>query len=336
MMSRAAAAVALAGLATVAACEHAQPFGRADLGPNQPFGFAFPRQLTFSRLGDVDPAFLPADSGIIYSLSLDRPDGDHCLGVMPAAGGHVTTTICHTGPFDADSTNALWMPAPGPMGLLAYLRDGSAIGATDPSSSELVLAPWGAPDPGRVLVRFPYTDSGGSLVTGIRDLQWWHAGTLVFRSGVLTFTTPPMPVDTLFSANEIVRLDLVGDSVQRTSVPNTAGATSVATDSLALYYTLPGDSRVYRLLEGAPTPTVWYDFGAAGAPTRIRVAGRVLAALVGDSIYDVHVGAGTTTVLGLPDSLQVVDIALSHAGDRLVAAASASGAPPDLWLLVVP
>ncbi len=326
-----------------AACEHAQPFGAPDLGPNAPFSTAFPRQLTFNPLGDVQPAWLPGDSGIIYSLSVGLPNGNHCLGILPPGGGHLTATICATSPSDADSTIALWLPAVGPQfDRLVYLRDRSGVGAFEPNSSELVLASLSAPDPGRVLERFPYTAQDGSLVVGLRDPTWLSGSVLVYRAGTLTFTGPPLPVDTLFTPIEIARLGVVGDSVSLSIVPGTSGATSLATDTVfALYYTLPGDSHVYRMLDGAPAAAAWYDFGAAGVPTLIRVAGNggagsVLVALVGSTLYAVHSGAGLPAPLTLPPSLTVSNVALSRAGNFVVVEGSLGGLPPDLWLVEVP
>ncbi len=329
-------------LVAAAACEHAQPFGAPDLGPNAPFSLAFPRQLTFNQLGDVQPAWLPGDSGIIYSLSVGPPTGDHCLGVLPPGGGHLTATICTASAYQADSTFALWLPAVAPQfDRLAYLRDRSGIGAFEPNSSELVLASLSAPDPGRVLVGVPYTAQDGSLVGGLRDLQWLSGSVLVYRAGTLTFTGQRLGVDTLFTPGEIARLGVIGDSVSLSIVPGTSGATSLATDTVfALYYTLPGDSHVYRMLDGAPAAAAWYDFGAAGVPTLIRVAGdgragSVLVALVGSTLYAVHIGAGLPAPITLPPALAVSNIALSRAGNLVVVEGSLAGAP-DLWLVAVP
>ena len=341
MKDRIAAAAALAAVAALTACDHAQPFGAPNLGPNVPFSTSFPRQLTFNPLGDVQPAWLPGDSGIVYSLSVGAPTNDHCLGILPPGGGHLTATICHNSPYLADSTYALWLPAPGPqLGRFAYQRDRSGIGAFAPNASELVLATLQAPDSGRVLLQFPYTTPDGSFAGGMRDLQWLSGGTLVLRAGALTFTGPPLTVDTLFTPVAIDRVDLVGPTVVLSTVPGTSGATSLATDTVsAMYYTLPGDSRVYRLADGAPSPTVWYDFGAAGVPTLIRVAGdggsgSVLVALVGGTLYAVHGGAGAPIPLDMPP-VAVENIALARSGRFLVVAGGDAGAP-DLWLLEVP
>ena len=331
------AAAALAALALAGACEHAQPFGPPAPEAAQPFSTAYPRRLTFNLLGDVQPAWLPGDSGIIYSVSTGDAEEAHCLGILPPGGGHLVQTDCHPPGFAGDSTTALWLPAVRRHGYLAYLREVSPIGAVTPDTSALVLASLSVPDPGRALLQLPYTAPDGTLQSGLRDLCWLGDGSLVYLGGVLAYSYPPYPWDTTFAPLEIMRADLVGDSIQLSVVPGTAGATSVATDSLAnLYYTRLGDTRVYRLLGGTSSATVWYDFGALGVPSAIGVAGQVLVAAVNDSVYAVHVGSGAPVSLALPDSLVVTNLALSPSGTRVVVEGSEGGAAPDLWLLEVP
>jgi hypothetical protein len=330
-------ALAVAGLAAVAACEHAQPFGLPPAEPNVPYEDSFPRQLTYNLLGDVQPAWLPGDSEIVYSLSAGPPDNTHCLGILPASGGHLLGTICHPVTFGGDSTTALWSPAASAGGNLAYLREVSTVEAVTPDSADIVLARVAVPDPGRILVRLPYLGVDSTLRTGVRELHWLNDGVLVFLAGTTTYSYPPYPWDTTFTPVEIGRVSIQGDSTQRTVVPGTTGAVAVTADSDGvMYYALAGDSRVYRLLDGAPQPTVWYDFGALGAPTQIDVAQHVLVGLVNDSLYAVHVGAGSPIHLLLPDSMQVEGIALNRAGTRLVVAGDVHGLPPDLWLVEVP
>ncbi len=324
-------------LAVLASCEHAKPFGPADLGPNQPYSAGFPRRLTFNLLGDVQPAWLPADSGIIYSVSMAGATNDHCLGILPPGGGHLERTICHPPSPGGDSTTALWVPAVSPAGYLAYVREVSRPGALAPDSTALVLASLTVPDPGRVLLRLPYTAPDGTLQSGLRDLRWLHEGTLVFLGGTVGYSFPPYPWDTTFTPTEIMRLNVGGDSTQPTVVPGTIGATSLATDSSdALYYTLAGDSRVYRRLEGAPSATVWYDFGAAGPASDLQVSGSVLVAVAGGEPYRVNVVTGSRVAIPWPGSLALGRVALSRDGTRLAAEGTGAGAFPDLWLLEVP
>ncbi len=250
------AGVAVGLVCALAACEHAQPFGAPPAEPNVPFGTAFPRQLTFSTGANRSPAWLPDGQGIIYSYQLPQPDGDQCLGILPAEGGHLLRSICHVPPaLDADSTNILTAPALGPDSALAYLRTSQALGARAPNSTELVIATLGDPQPGRVALRVPYTGPDSLLDVDVSQLRWVDAHTLVYVVVAAIYAdTSAVPV-------ELSTIDVSTTPATITVLPGTAGASSVAVDSGgAIYYTLGGDSRVYRYRAGG-APDTLYDFG---------------------------------------------------------------------------
>lgn len=338
-MSRRVVALALAPtLAALAACEHAQPFGAASGEPNVPYTAAFPRQLTFNTAADLSPSWLPDGSGIIYSFSLAQADNDLCLGILPGEGGHRLRTICHT-PVegDADSTNALSEPAVGPGGALAYLRASSMLGALAPSRLELVAATLSAPEPGRVVIRFPYTAADGLLHASASHLHWLSATALVYLAEQVVYFTHGSFADTVVSPLEIVRVSLAGDSAALTLVPGTAGATSLTVDSAgAIIYTLTGDTRVYRLASAGGAPGVLYDFGSAGIPSDVQVSGRVIVAIIGGRLTRATVGDSVVVPIPSPDTTQVLRRpALASSGARVVVQMSGSR-PSNLWLLEVP
>ena len=331
-----AAPLALAAVLGLAACDHAQPFAEY-AEPNVPLDSASPSRITFNASGDVEPAWLPGDSGIIYAFSSGQPNRDQCLGVLPPNGGHQVRIVCHD-LADPDSTALLREPAVGGGGRLAYVRESSPIGAAAPVV-ELVVATMAAPDPGRVVRRFPYTDAGGVLHGGAGSLRWLPDGALVYIAEQLTFTAPPLPVDTIATPLWIERLDFVGDSANATMMPGTAGATSLAVDSAgALYFTLPGDSVVYRLAPGGVggPPSPWYDFGGAGAASGVQVRGNLLVAFADTDLYRVDVAANTRTRIAPPAAEQLSEPALSPSGTRLVVQAAGPGGFPDLWLYRLP
>jgi predicted small lipoprotein YifL len=328
---------ALVTLAVLAACEHAQPFGAPPAEPNVPYDTAFPRQLTFSPGLNLSPAWLPNDSGIIYSFSLLRPDNDRCLGILPAEGGHQSRTACHTPiALDADSTNALFEPAAGPGGVLAYIREGSLLGAVAPSRRDLVVASLAAPDPGRVVISFPYTAPDGVLHSGASHIHWVGATALVYLAEQINYITNGTFADTVVVPLAIVRADLSGASPALTVVPGTTGATSLVVDSTgAIIYTLPGDSHVYRRDAAGGAPAALYDFGSAGIPSDVQASGNVLVALIGGKL--VRAKLGDTVVVPIPsDTTQVLRRpALAPSGTRVVVQLSGR-APSNLWLLQVP
>ncbi len=281
------------------ACEHAQPFGGADLGPNGPFSSAFPRQLTFSDGSDLAPAWLPDGSGIIYSFQ-PSPDSkpDRCLAILPPEGGHQVQVICHASPAATDSVTALWSPAVGPGGALAFVRESSAPFRLAPASRELVVASLADPEPGRAALSFPYTTAGGAQVGTASDLHWADAHTLFFLAEGVTYLTGSGPADTVLTPIEIERLDLSGDSAAVAPVPGTSGATSldvVGGDSL--YVTFTGDSIVYALGVGGGARSIVHDFGAVGPVTGVRRAAQKLVAI-----------GGLLTYRGLGGDIYVVDL----------------------------
>ncbi len=326
---------ALAGLA---ACEHAQPFNAVSGEPNVPFSTAFPRQLTFSPSADLEPSWLPDGSGIIYTFARGTADNDRCLAILPAEGGHQLRTMCHTPVVDdADSTNTLWDPAVGPGGALAYVRESSLPGDLAPKSRELVVASLGAPDPGLVVVGFPYLGTDGQFRDDASHLHWIGADTLVYLAEQVNYITSGVYADTVTIPLEIGLVDLTGAAPARTVVPGTANATSLAVDSSgALIYTLQGDTRVYRLPRPGGAAAVLYDFGSAGVPSEVQVSGTVLVAMIGGTLTTATLGDTAVTVIPSPDPAQSVRRpALSPSGARVVIELGGSR-PADLWLLQVP
>ena len=315
---------------TLGACEHAQPSG-TPTEPNGPLSLAFPRQLTFNAGADVGPAWLPDGSGIIYSYEVPQPDpahpdSDQCLGILPAEGGHRTWSACPPySPLAADSTRVFVEPAVGPGGVLAYLSEHKRLSERGFTFKELVVATLGDPAPGRVVLSLAYWAPDSLLHVAVRYLQWLDARTLVWVAVVDTNAGPP-PVP-----SEIVQLDLATDPARMTVLPGTGGASSLAADSGgALYYTVAGDSHVYRYVADQPPDTV-FDFGTAGAPGGVQVRGDVLVAGVNGALYRVDLGSASVTPVATPYALPVSDPALSPSGRRVVVQAS-----NDLWLLQVP
>jgi len=332
-----AALPALALLGALAACDHAQPFGAGPAEPDVPFSSSFPRRLTFNAGGNQAPSWLPDGSAFIYTYALNRPDHDRCLAILPAEGGHQLRTICHTPLIgDADSTNTLWDPAVGPDSSLAYVRESSLPYDLAPKRREIVVASLAAPDPGRAVVTFPYTAPDGGLHTGASHLAWLGPNVLVYIAEDVSYYTQGTFADTIITPLEIVRADVSTTPATLTAVPGTTGATSLAVDSLrGIIYTLPGDTRVYRVEVIGGAPTVLYDFGAAGVPTEAQVRGSVLVALLGPRLVRATLGDPALVTMAAPDTTQQMGrLALSPSATRLVVELTGA-APADLWLLQV-
>jgi hypothetical protein len=92
--------------------------------------------------------------------------------------------------------------------------------------------------------------------------------------------------DTFVTGLDIVRLDLAGSTPVFEVIPGTDNASSVAVtgETNVIYYTLGGDSKVYRRDLASGAVTVFYDFGPGEIARDVAVDGTRLVAVVGGSI----------------------------------------------------
>lgn len=295
------------------ACGHTTPFTPGGFGTDQPFASGSPRRLTFNTGNDRTPAWLPADSAIIYSLQrLDRPDRDRCLAVLPRDGGRIETEVCDRDPAADDSTDAFADPAAAADGRLAYVLASSLPADIAPRSTALVLGTLAAPYPGRTLLTLPYFGPDRTFRNGISHVQWLGPDALVFVGERVGYhaSCRGCPVDTLPTGLEVARLDLSGPSPGLAVLPGTGLASSVAAGESAdvLYYTVSGDSRVFRRVVSSGTDSVVWDFGSAGIARDVSVTSRWLAAVVGGAVsfaYDSALGYPVQRDLG--GGLHLVD-----------------------------
>jgi len=163
-------------------------------------------------------------------------------------------------------------------------------------------------------------------------------------------------MDTVPVGRHVVLLRLNGPTPALELVPGTQTATSVsaAPDGSALYYTLGGDTQVYRrtLATGAVTPV--HDFGEIVRD--VSVAESTLVAIVGGQVSYVsdpqygpvqrdqggplvhlNMNSGQVTMVSSPIALHRHP-ALSPDGRRIVVEthAGTGGVSPDLWLYGAP
>ena len=126
----------------LAACSHSEPYATDvpdALGPADP---ALPRQLTYN-LGD-DRA--PNVTGTQVAFSRYDPSNaspGQCIGVLPAAGGTLSGTLCPPAPTVADTFVSSWLaPALSPEGdRLAFVwRRSARVSALSAWSYDLVVA----------------------------------------------------------------------------------------------------------------------------------------------------------------------------------------------------
>jgi hypothetical protein len=345
--------VRFAVLAALAACTHGEPFQTADFGSDQPAGQTAPSRLTLSGDADLDAAWLPDESGILYTG--DRRDvGDaRCIMLLPPTGGRAMRSLC---PAVADTFNVFATSAPAAGGQLAFVRESRRRGAPFPGRAELALAPLDALRAPNTLHSIPLTLTGQPTYNAVHQVRWLSAGVLVYRGGFDGSVCPlggpcgPGAAIPVSSGLGIVLHPLDSAVSDPLFVPGTDNASSVATagDGDAIFYTVTGRSSVYRRAISTGAVTVVFD--RPGTIVRdVQVAGNRLVVVAGGNVSAFQ-GQGVGLVqFDAGGDLVVVDIAtgngvvisppngrfqhpvLSPSGARLVAESGG-----DLWLFNLP
>jgi len=346
-------------LLSLLGCEHAAPFGAESYGSNHPFQAGSPHRLTYNPGQDRAPAWLPDESGIVYSFErTDRPDRDRCLGILPPEGGQRISTICDVVPAADDSTDVFTEPATDAAGRLVYFTTSSLIRALTPASAALLLSSRAGPPTVRTLVTFPYYASDTAPRHGAAQLRWLGTDALVYVAERIGYEghCKGCPLDSVRTGVAIDRLDLNQTPPHVDVLPGTRFASSVAVGATSdvIYYTLGGDSRVFRRILSLGTDSTVFDFGGSGIARDVQVIGSRLVAVVGGNVsfgFDPTLGYTVQRDSGGP--VHVVDLstgadsiltpgspawrhpALSPSGKRLVVEAYANGTS-DLWEFDLP
>lgn len=334
------------------ACTHSEPFQPTQQDPRGPLTTGSPRQVTFSSDPDLTPA--PSGDGKSWLYTFTRRPNpvtiDFCLAGLPLDGGGQTRTFCDVsfGTFGLGST-VTW-PAESPAGRLAYLRARGVPNGGATLSTDLILGSFNLRDSGQVLRAFPYSSSHG-LIRSLSHLAWLNDHTLLFLA---TDVLHPglASQDTVANGLQIERLDVDHPPATPDVMAGTDFASSVApaADGSGFYFTLNGDSKVYRRTLGSGATTTVYDFGGSGVARDVRLADSVLYAVVGGSVIDSTLdgivvqydGGGILTRVdlrsGVPAPLDLPGLLARHpalSGDHTRLLVETEPAK-DLWLVEVP
>jgi hypothetical protein len=353
---------------TLAGCSHGEPFTPADQGTDAPFATGSPRRLTFSPGDDRTPAWLPDGSGIIYSSErLDRRDADRCLRVLPPDGGSIRRTICNPIAVYDDSTDRYESPAVNAEGRIVFYRAVSWIGLQKGPQLRLMLGRIEDPASAVEVTRVPYFATNGKVHSNVAQIRWLSASRFVYLAEELFYEGSTFYPDTFTTGRDIVHGEVTGETATLTVVHGTDDASSVAAgdDGDTIYFTLGGDTRVYRRTLSSGEQAVVFDFGAAGIARDVQVHGSTLVAVVGRSVHWSEEAAHGWTQRDEGGDLAVVDLttgvvtlhsyeetlfrrpAISPDGTRVVVEASPYAPPhlisdseynatnhrPDLWLI---
>ena len=278
-------------LALVAAlgCRHTEPFSTPPFDRDQPFSPTPPVRLTLNRDPDLQPTWLPDGSGILYSTQRVGVQGnDVCLARLPATGGSQRQLTCSLTPNSINLTDVLESAAAAADGRLAYLAATSSIGAVVPDAQNIVLGSVSDPATSQLLHSVPYTIPGGRLDQGVSQIHWLGPNRLVFLGEAVTVRRPCQfcPPDTLRSGLDAVWLNVDGTPATIHGIAGTDFASGVSPGATEdeVYYSLNGDSRVYRKQLSTGGVTVAHDFGPAGFARDVHVVGDRLAAVVGGRV----------------------------------------------------
>ncbi|OLC09031.1 MAG: hypothetical protein AUH42_00060 [Gemmatimonadetes bacterium 13_1_40CM_70_11] len=345
-------------IAGLAACEHTSPFQAGPYAPTGPLGSGSPLRLTYNPGQDLTPVWLPDGSELLYARErFDRSDRDRCLARLPAGGGAITGELCDRIPAADDSTDAYQWPAPDTDGRLVYVRASSlaALGSLAPHDQQLVLGTFDGSAPVRVLRSIPYQSPSGRGTEAVAQIRWLNATTLLYVGQRVTYPRPCANclADTIPTGLELVTMDLSAPTPTLDTLPGTSLASSVAlAGSDTVYYTVDGDSRVFRLVLSTRAATVVHDFGGPIARD-VQVAGTRLVAVVGGDVsftYDSNLqpvqrdGGGVLHLVDLTSGADVIltntTLAFRHPAlapsGTLVVAELVTGRTTDLWAVAVP
>jgi len=355
-MGPAAALVAILALA----CGHQEPFPSGNVPDVGPWSVNPPVRLTFSGGPDLEPAWLEDGSGIAYSFRQSDTLQDRCIGALPAGGGTRWVAKCVRVEASTDSVEALREVAPGPGARYAWRDARSKVKRVAPDVGSIRLGTLGRTDTGTAVRSIPYLAPSGNVHLAVTHLRWLSPTMLTYVGATAHYGLEcGRCLDTTLTGLEVTLLDLTASPAAVSIVPNTYAASSVwpAPDGASLYYTLGGDSRVYRQSLAGGAVTVVHDFGPRGIARDVCVRGEKLVAVVGGQVSftdDEVVGpvqrdrggalvlvdlvSGRETNVPLP-AKRLRRPTISPDGRRVVVEATDSTplrTMPDLWLLELP
>jgi hypothetical protein len=271
---------------------HTEPFDTSRSGSDQPFAPTPPIRLTFNPGPDRGAAWLPDGSGILYSaLQPGRQDKDVCLALLPPGGGTQRQLSCDLSP-NGDSTDAIESPAPTADGSLVFVGLTSRIGALSPDHEAISVAPIADPSSRIPLQSFPYTIPGDRQHSSASQLHWLGPRRVVYLAERVDYghtcniSSICADFDTTRTGVGVAWLDLDSPGTLPRRVPGAdyASGVSVGATDDEIYYTLLGDTRVFRQRLSSGAVDVLYDFGSAGIARDPSIVGSRLAAVVGGRV----------------------------------------------------
>ncbi len=186
-------------------------------------------------------------------------------------------------------TNAFESPAAAADGRLAFVSATSSIGGTNPSGEAIKLAPALDAANATTVQPIPYALPAEPTHSGVSQLRWLRDNQLVYLAQLVAYRRPcPFcQLDTIRTGLDVAVLDVSPPGSSPVVLPSTDFASGVSPGASGdeVYFTLNGDSRVFRRTLSTGEQSVVHDFGPAGIARDIHVAGGRLAAVVGGRVH---------------------------------------------------
>lgn len=269
-------------------CSHSDGFPSGSNPPLGPRTTDPPIQVTYDLGDDLTPAWLPDGSGIAYTwTSIAFQPHNRCLALLPAGGGTRHGEKCLRRDLLGDSIASLNWVSVGADGRAAWVDQVGKSSRIPPDRSAIRVGQLLSGDTGVAVRSFPYLAPSGNLHMTATSLTWLGPNSLAYVAGELDFprACSNCKPDTVITGVEVAILDLAQSPAGVSILPNTGGSNSLwaSPDGTTIYYTMNGDTRVFRqILASGDTATV-YDFGSLGLgfPSDISMGGGYLAATLG-------------------------------------------------------
>jgi hypothetical protein len=272
--------------ACLAGCSHTELPMPEDHATDLPFLPGDPLRLTYSPGSDRTAQWAPDGVHIYYAfdeIKVNTFSWAGCVAPLPATGGRRGDPVCETDARYATRSSFPSWPTRSRGGEIAFWRWVAPAGPLLPGKSDLVIRPVGEASSLESIILIPYFEPvQGRSHQGIAFLQWLGNDSLIFVGlGVIKSTN-----DNVETGLEIVTLDPALGMAGIAPIPGTTWASSVALggNSDTLYFTVGGDSMVYRRVRSTGVTDTTFDFGPLGIARDVQVRAGRLTAVVGGSV----------------------------------------------------
>lgn len=282
-------------LGLLAACAHEAPPLSGPSHFDEPFLTGEPLRLTYDGGADRTPTWSTDPGRFMYAFDQGKDLNGvttGCVSDLPVSGGSRGAEMCEDDPSLGDIQMRPYWPARRRDGSVAYVRQFWVGPSLNPYGSDLVVRSSAAGAAPRSIFPIPYfVTSTNRTHSGISHLQWLDATHLLYLGRVQVNGS----LERVNSGIEIVILDPDSGMAGIAVVPGTHYASSVARGATSdtIYYTLGGDSLVYRRVLSTGVVDTAFDFGPLGIARDVQVrAGKVVAVVGGNVSFHSNASYG--------------------------------------------